>query len=138
MLMLHATQIREFSRAAGKLQCSIQAIQGMVGRRAGTSLSLEVLAEQEAWAADQPMPTVEKIQDAINTTMATPHTTPEEWREMTSVHDGSVKWADIQNYLTFRQVFLPLEAAWGHPCPARRKYFPTGSCLGAPLFGKTR
>ena len=37
--------------------------------------------------------------------MATPHTTPEEWREITGIHDGSVKWADIQDYLTFRQVF---------------------------------
>ena len=93
--MSHATQIREFNRAAGKLQYSIQAIQGTVSRRAGTLLSLEVLAEQEAWAADQPIPTVEEIQEAISKTIATPHTTPEE----------SVKWADIQNYLTFRQVF---------------------------------
>ena len=72
MLMSHATQIREFNRAAGKLQYSIQAIQVTVNRRAGTSMSLEVLAEQEAWAADQPMPTVAEIQVAINSTMATP------------------------------------------------------------------
>ena len=51
------------------------------------------------------MPTKEEIQSAINSTMATPHTTPEEWREITGIHDGSVKWADIQNYCTFRQVF---------------------------------
>ena len=55
-------------RADGKLQYSIQAIQGTVSRRACTSLTLEVLAEQEAWAADQPMPTAEEIQEAINKT----------------------------------------------------------------------
>ena len=51
------------------------------------------------------MPTAEEIQEVINTTMATPQTTPEEWREITAIHDGSVKWGDMQDYLTFRQVF---------------------------------
>ena len=105
MIMSHTIQIREFNRASGKLMFSIQAIQGTVNRRAGTSLSLEVLAEQEAWVADQPIPLTEEIQEAINKTMATPHTTPEEWRKITGIHDASVKWADIQNYITFRQVF---------------------------------
>ena len=45
MLMTHANQLREFKRAVGKLQYSIQVIQGTVSRRAGTSLSLEVLVE---------------------------------------------------------------------------------------------
>ena len=75
ILMSHATHIKEFNRAAGKLQYSFQAIQGTVSRRAGTSLSLEILAEKKA---GQSMPTAEEIQEAINKTMATPHTTPEE------------------------------------------------------------
>ena len=74
-------------------------------------MSLEVLTEQEAWAADQLMPTAEEIQEAINKTMATPHTTPEEWREITGIHDGSVKWEDIQNCLTFR----PVVSSWKLP-----------------------
>ena len=48
MLMSHATQIREFNRSIGKLQYSTSVIQGTVSRRAGTSLSQKVLAEQEA------------------------------------------------------------------------------------------
>ena len=99
------TKLREFNRSAGKLQYSIQVIEGTVSRRAGTPVSLEALAKQEAWAADQPMQTVEEIQEAISKTMEIPHTTSEEWREITGIHDGSVKWEDIQNYLTFRQVF---------------------------------
>ena len=104
MLMSHATQIRELKHSVDKLQYSIQVIQGTVSGKAGTSLSLEVLAEQEAWAADQPMLTAEEIMEAINTTMATPHTTPEEWREITSIHDKLVKGKDIEDYLTFRRV----------------------------------
>ena len=48
LIVYHATRIREFNRTIGKLQCSIQAIQGTGIRRAGASLSLEVLAEQGA------------------------------------------------------------------------------------------
>ena len=54
MLVSHATRIREFNRSIGKLQFAIQSIQGTVNRRAGVSFSLKVLAEQEAWAKDQP------------------------------------------------------------------------------------
>ena len=105
MLMSHANQLREFNRSVGKLQIYVHAIQGTANRSAGRSLSLEVLGEQEAWAADQPMPTAEEILEAVNKAMATPHTTPGERREITGINDGSVKWEDIQDYLTFRQVF---------------------------------
>ena len=119
--MSHATQIKEFNRSVGKLQYSIQIIQGTVSRRAGTSLSLEVLAKQEAWAPDQPMPTTaEEMQEVINTTMSTLHTTSKEWREITDINDESVKWDDIQDYVIFCQVFH------------------VGSYRAAPLSGKTR
>ena len=78
ILMSHATKSREFNRSIVKLIFAIQSIQVTVNRRAGVSLSLEVLAEQEAWAADQPLPTCSEIQVAINKVMSSPHATPEE------------------------------------------------------------
>ena len=105
LLMSHATKIREFNRSIGKLMLSIQSIQGTVNRRAGVSLSLEVLAEQEAWAADQTLPTCAEIQEAINPVMSSPHATPEEWRAVNGIHDGTLRWEDIQDYARFRQVF---------------------------------
>ena len=66
---------------------SIQSIQGTVNRRAGVSLSLEVLAEQEAWAAGQTLPTCAEIQEAINTVLSSPHATPEEWRAVNGIHE---------------------------------------------------
>ena len=97
--MSHVTQLRELNRSIGNLQFSIQAIQGTVNRRAGTSLSLEVLAEQEAWEADQPLPTCSAIPDAINGVMEIPHTTPAEWREVQGIHDGTLRWENIQDYV---------------------------------------
>ena len=105
LLMSHATRIREFNRSIGKLMFSIQSIQGTVNRRAGVSLSLEVLVEQEAWAADQPLPTCSEIQEAINRVMSAPRTTPDEWKQVNGIHDGTLRWEDIQDYARFRQVF---------------------------------
>ena len=76
-----------------------------MNRRAGVSLPLEVLAEQEAWAADQPLPSCSEIQDAINQVMSTSHETPLEWRQVNGIHDGTLRWEDIQDYARFRQVF---------------------------------
>ena len=84
---------------------SIQSIKGTVNKRAGVSLSLEVLAEQEAWAADQPLPTCSEIQVAINKVMSSPHATPEEWRQVQGIHDRTLRWEDTQDYARFRQVF---------------------------------
>ena len=72
LLVSHATRIWEFYRPIGKLQFFIQVIQGTANRRAGSSPSLEVLSEQEAWAADQLLPTCSEIQDDINLLMVTP------------------------------------------------------------------
>jgi len=107
MMISYRIRMREYERLRGKLKRAIRSILGTYQPR----ISLEEMVLGNPEAIDLPPPSVAEIQAILTSITKQPFLTPDHFRDRTGLHDGTLRWEDVQDYKAFREHYRD----WGIP-----------------------